>query len=118
MQSFRSIRRLALTGITVLVATTLLGGLVLAAAEGQPLLEGLWLAFAVVSTTGFGEGPVTAPGMVISMGLFVVAVVGYLFVLASAVAMAHHVVGPPGRRERPMLVERDVRKIVRDMHQN
>lgn len=119
MHVVATVRRLVLGGTTVLVVVSTIGGLALAAVEDVPWLDGLWLAFSVVSTTGFGDGPVTSAGMGISMLLFLAAVVGYVLIGTGAMVLARELHGPPPRgNQRPMLVERDVRKVVRDIHRN
>ncbi|MDQ3646396.1 MAG: potassium channel family protein [Actinomycetota bacterium] len=46
------------------------GGLILAVAEDDAIFDGVWLAFNVVTTTGYGSGPVTALGQIVSMIMF------------------------------------------------
>lgn len=102
----------------MLVALTLLGGLVLSAVAGVGYRDGVWWAFSVVSTTGFGAGPQTAGGMVTSMVLFIVAVPAYALVVAGAMILAQELNPSVRRSPRPMLAERDVRRVVRDMDRN
>lgn len=119
MNVLATVRRLVLGGTAVLVGVSAVGGLALTAVEDVPWLEGLWLAFSVVSTTGFGDGPVTSWGMVISMLLFLAAVAGYVLIATGAMVLARELHEPPPRgNQRPMLVERDVRSVVRDINRN
>lgn len=113
-----SVVRVGLAGVLVLTLATVVGGAVLSAVEDVSLLGGVWLAFTVVSTTGFGDGPVTSAGALVSMGLFVAALPGYVCLLASAMMLARRVQGPLHPRARPMLVDRDVRRVVRNISEN
>jgi hypothetical protein len=115
---FRRAGRLLLGAVAYLTSLTMVAGAVLAAVEDVPLLDGLWNAFAVVSTTGFGEGPITPAGMLIAMGLFVAAIPGYAAAVAAAMMMARSIQGPVGPSPRPLLVERDVHRVVRDLNRN
>jgi Ion channel len=65
-----STRAVLFTSIIGLLAIVTGGGTLLAVAEGVEILDGIWLAFNVVTTTGFGSGPRTAMGQLLSMGLF------------------------------------------------
>lgn len=118
MYGSRTIRRLVAAGAASLVAVSMVGGAILAAVEDVAYLDGLWLAFTVVSTTGFGEGPATPAGMVVSMVVFVGALPGYLSLVAAAMMIGRGAQGSLRHGPRPMLVERDVRKVVRDVNRN
>lgn len=113
------VRRLVLGGTAFLVVVSTVGGFALAAVEDVSWLEGMWLAFSVVSTTGFGDGPVTSLGMIISMVLFLAAIAGYMLIATGAMVLARELHEPPPRdNQRPMLVERDVRRVVRHINRN
>ena len=117
MELIRAVRRLVVGGLVGLTLLCALGAGALAVAEGVGYLDGMWLAFSVVSTTGFGAGPTTSSGMVLSMVLFILALPCYLTLVAAAVAVARSL-APSVRGPRPMLVERDVRRVVEDLNRN
>ena len=78
--------RLVLTGAAAgLIVLVLAGGFALSLLENTTYGEGLWLAFVVVSTTGFGDGPQTAAGRVFSVVLFVTAAIDWFAVLVAAI---------------------------------
>lgn len=56
--------------VVVLGITVGVGALALSAAEDLSLVDGLWLCFTVITTIGFGEGPVTGAGRLIAAGCF------------------------------------------------
>ena len=68
-----------------LVAVSILGGFVMAAAEGVGYTEGLWSVFNVVTTVGFGEGPQSALGQLAAAGAFVVAATCWFGIVSVAV---------------------------------
>lgn len=53
-----------------LVSIVMIGGFLLAGLESVALIDGIWLAFSVVTTTGFGGGPGSVGGQLLCMGLF------------------------------------------------
>ena len=67
-----STRAVLFASIIGLLAIVTGGGSLVAVVEGIEVLDGIWLAFNVVTTTGFGRGPGTVLGQLLSMGLFVV----------------------------------------------
>lgn len=71
-----------------LLLVTLAGGAALGLAEGITYLEGLWLAYSVVSTTGFGEAPQTLLGTLLAMLLFVLGVLHWIGILVAAFEFA------------------------------
>ena len=71
-----------------LLLVTLAGGAALGLAEGMTYLEGLWLAYSVVSTTGFGEAPQTLLGTLLAMLLFTLGVLHWLGILVAAFEFA------------------------------
>lgn len=77
-------RTLIAVSATGLILLLLLGGVVLAVVEKTSYLEGVWLSFCVISTTGFGDGPRTSRGMVLSMILFAVAAAHWFGILFAA----------------------------------
>lgn len=118
METIRVVRRLVLAGVGSLTVLCAVGAGVFSLVEEVGYLEGLWLAFSVVSTTGFGQGPATPAGMVTSMVLFVLALPAYVTLGAAAIVMAQELNPARTRSPRPMLVERDVRRVVDDLNRN
>ena len=68
-----SARVLLLGCVTGIASLVVCGGVLLAFAEGVQILDGMWLAFNQVTTTGFGRGPVTSLGQGLSVVIFVIA---------------------------------------------
>jgi hypothetical protein len=56
-----------------LVAVSIFGALGLSLAEGLSISDGLWMCFTVISTIGFGEGPTTGAGRLVSAVAFFIA---------------------------------------------
>lgn len=83
------------------------GGSLLAVVENISWMAGTWLAFNVISTTGFGPGPQSAAGQLMSMGLFVVALTCWFGVLVSAIEISNI------RLQRHVLVEEALRPLAR-----
>ena len=109
-------RRLVATATVALVMATAVGGAILAAVERISMLDGVWLAFTVISTTGFGEGPVTVPGRLVAMTVFVLAVVSYLLLLTAASAFGRMVADE--RRRTFLSVRRDIGQLRHRAHRN
>lgn len=103
-------------GAASLVLASLVGGLGLSRLEGVPFSEGIWMAFAVVSTTGFGEGPATTPGQLVVMAVFAWAAASYFVLLVAASAYGQLLVDE--RRRLRILSQRDVSKLARELHRN
>jgi Ion channel len=78
-------RTVIAASVTGLLLLLLLGGASLALVENTSYLDGVWLAFCVISTTGFGDGPRTSGGIVLSMIVFAFAAVAWFGVLLTAV---------------------------------
>ncbi len=108
-----------LVALVLLVAGTVAGGALLAALEGTPYREGVWLAFTVVSTTGFGDGPATTPGMVVVMGIFAVALVAYVLmgIVAFEFGLRRFARDRPSRAPA-MVPESDVHRLLRQLSPN
>jgi hypothetical protein len=68
-----------------LIASCGVGGALIAVADGSGYSEGLWVAFGVVTTIGFGDGPVSGLGRLITAGLFIVTALGWFGVAVVAV---------------------------------
>lgn len=79
------VRTVIAASVTGLLLLLFLGGASLALVENTSYPDGVWLAFCVISTTGFGEGPRTSGGVVLSMMLFAFAAVAWFGVLLGAV---------------------------------
>ncbi len=108
-----------LVALFLLVAGTVVGGALLAALEGTSYREGVWLAFTVVSTTGFGAGPATTPGMVVVMGIFAAALIAYTLMAIVAFEFGLR----RFERDRPyraptMFPESDVHRLLRQLSSN
>lgn len=115
----RSCRTLFLTAAALLGIGTTGGGLLLSIAEGLPYLEGLWLAFTIVSTTGFGSGPATPAGIILAMIVFLIAVVAYVLLLVAAGESAMRRVQPTHpHREAQVVPEADIARIMRELSRN
>lgn len=112
----RTPRRLLVAGALSLLTATLVGGAAFAVIEGASYLDGVWLAFAVVSTTGFGEGPATLGGQVTAVLLFAWAAASYLLLLVGGSAYGHLLADE--RRRLHMLSRHDVRQLARGLHRN
>ncbi len=81
--------RVILVGATAaLVVIVVADGWLLSVVEDIAWLEGLWIAFNVVSTIGFGTGPQSAAGQLIVMAAFAGAAVCWFCVLLTAVELA------------------------------
>ncbi|MFN2557715.1 MAG: ion channel [Nitriliruptorales bacterium] len=108
-----------LVALFLLVGGTVVGGALLASLEGTTFGEGVWLAFTVVSTTGFGDGPATTPGMIVVMGIFAVALSAYILMAIVAFEFGLRRF-ERGRLQRvPILVaERDVHRLLRQLSRN
>jgi hypothetical protein len=66
------------------IVLLLLGGFLLALVEKTGYREGVWLAFSVISTTGFGDGPNTLGGQLLSMILFALAAIHWFAIVLGA----------------------------------
>jgi hypothetical protein len=84
-----------------------MGGTALALVEGIGVFDGLWLAFNVVTTTGFGSGPQTALGQMLSMAVFVVAASCWFGVLVVAIEVGNM------RFQRYALIDEALRPLAR-----
>jgi hypothetical protein len=81
-------RFLLLGAIAGLLMVMLAGGGGLALTGELSYLEGVWLAFNVISTTGFGEGPHTPGGILLSILLFTLGTVHWFGVLVATFELA------------------------------
>lgn len=77
-------RVLLLGAVTGLLMLVLAGGGALALVERVGYLDGVWLAFTVISTTGFGDGPESAGGRLLTMVVFALGAVHWFGVLVAA----------------------------------
>ena len=109
-----SVFRLCVIGLAV---TSALGALALAAVEDLSLGDGLWLCFTVITTIGFGEGPVTAGGQLIAAGCFFVAAACWFGLISVSVevglaryqraALINQALEPLAHRRGPRLFDRN-----------
>jgi hypothetical protein len=102
-----SVRGVVLWSAGGLAGLLVMGGLLLALVESVTVLAGIWLAFNVLSTTGFGPGPTTAAGQVTTMALFMFGVVCWFGILVAAVEAASM------RIQRHVLVDEALRPLAR-----
>lgn len=109
-------RHLLIAGTLSLLVALAAGGGALMLVEGGSYLDGLWLSFSVVSTTGFGEGPTTGAGRAVAMLVFAWAVASYLLLVAAA--YAHGQLLADERRRLHVMSRRDVRELARDLPRN
>jgi hypothetical protein len=96
-----------------LVAACVVGGALVAVADGSGYSEGLWVAFGIVTTIGFGDGPATGLGRLITVALFIVTAAGWFGVVVVAVevglsrfqhiALVREALSPLARRRGPKL---------------
>ncbi len=112
-------RAFVLAALFLLVGGTVVGGALLATVEGTTYQQGVWLAFTVISTTGFGDGPTTTLGMIVVMAIFAVSLIAYTFMAIVAFEFGLRRF-ERGRLDRvPIVVaERDVRRLLRQLSPN
>lgn len=94
-----------------LVAIWVLGGIVMAVAEGIAYTAALWLN--VITTIGFGQGPTSGLGQVIAAGAFIAAATCWFGIASVAVevglsrfeqgALVREALRPLARRQGPKL---------------
>jgi hypothetical protein len=84
----RDSRVVLTTSIGGLVLVLVAGGFVMSVLEGLPVLDGLWMAFSVISTVGFGEGPLSVGGRLLSVFALVTALTCYFWLIVVAVEAA------------------------------
>ena len=75
-----------------LVAAVVAGGALISVFEDLSYRGGVWIAFSVVSTTGFGEGPQTLAGVLSSMAVFAFAALCWFALLVTGIelGLAHY----------------------------
>ena len=100
-------RSILLSCIGGLASILLVGGLLVAAAEGIPYRQGLWLVFNVITTTGYGEPPETGWGQLVAGGAFMAAAVCWFAIVSVAVELGL------SRFERNALVREALRPLAR-----
>ncbi|MDQ4026949.1 MAG: hypothetical protein M3214_02705 [Actinomycetota bacterium] len=90
-----------------LICVTVLGGLLMAAAETIAYDRGVWIAFNVVTSMGYGDEPTGVPGRVVTAGAFVAATTCWFGIVsvASEVGLS--------RFERNALVREVMRSLAR-----
>jgi hypothetical protein len=96
--------------VTGLVSVITGGGVLLGVAEGIGVLGGMWLAFNVVTTTGFGAGPASGAGQLLSAGLFFVAACCWFGVLVVAIEIGNM------RFQKYSLIDEALRPLERRPH--
>ncbi len=88
MPAHRGSRAVLVTSIGGLVLVLLIGGVAMAVLEKVSLAGGLWMVFNVISTIGFGEGPVSVGGSLLAVFAFAAAAICYFWILVVAVEAA------------------------------
>jgi hypothetical protein len=100
--------RFVLAGCVLgLTAVSALGGILMAAAEGIAYTEGLWIVLNVVTTIGFGEGPMSSLGQLVAAGAFIAAATCWFGIVSVAVEVGL------SRFERDALVREALRPLAR-----
>lgn len=109
--------RQLLLSLSVLVSITAVSGIALAVVENTSVADGLWMSFTVVSTTGFGSGPATGIGRMVSAVTFMVAAGCWFGVASVAIevglarfqrtTLLHQALEPLARRAGPRLFDRN-----------
>jgi hypothetical protein len=90
-----------------LVAAVAAGGALISVFEDLSYRGGVRIAFSVVSTTGFGEGPKTVPGVLISMAVFAFAAPCWFALLVTGVELGL------ARYQHRALVQKALRPLTR-----
>jgi hypothetical protein len=90
-----------------LICLTVLGGLLMAAAETIAYDRGVWIVFNVVTSIGYGAGPTSVPGRVVAAGAFVAAATCWFGIVSVAVEVGL------SRFERNALVREALRSLAR-----
>src|ERR671919_1382801 len=87
-----SSRFLLLGSCLGLVAAVAAGGALISVFEDLSYGGGVWIAFSVVSTTGFGEGLKTLAGVLSSMAVFAFAALCWFALLVTGIelGLAHY----------------------------
>ncbi len=109
-----SIFRLSVIG---LAATSTLGALALSVFEHLSMANGLWMCFSVITTIGFGDGPATAAGRLVSAGTFFIAAACWFGLISVSVeaglaryqrtALIRHALEPLAHRRGPRLFDKN-----------
>ncbi len=96
-----------------LIVVSALGGFLMAAVEGIAYTEGLWIVLNVVTTIGFGEGPISSLGQLVAAGAFIAAATCWFGIVSVAVevglsrfehdALVREALRPLARRRGPKL---------------
>lgn len=102
-----SVRAVLLLCTSVLILLVVVGGLLLAVVETMSAMSGIWLAFNVITTTGFGPGAATPEGQLMSIGLFLVGATAWFGVLVSAIEISNL------RLQQQVLLEEALRPLAR-----
>jgi ion channel len=84
----RDSRVVLTTSIGGLVLVLFAGGFVMSALDGLSVLDGVWMTFSVISTVGFGEGPMSFGGRLLSVLAFAAASICYFWLIVVAVEAA------------------------------
>jgi hypothetical protein len=90
-----------------LIAISALSGFLMATVEGIAYTEGLWIVLNVVTTIGFGEGPMSSLGQLVAAGTFIAAATCWFGIVSVAVELGL------SRFERDALVREALRPLTR-----
>lgn len=109
-----NIFRLSVIGLTAIL---ILGPLALSVFEDLSLADALWMCFTVITTIGFGDGPVTAAGRLVSAGAFFIAAACWFGLISVSVevgmaryqrtALIRHALEPLAHRRGPRLFDQN-----------
>ncbi len=102
-----STRAVALASVGGIALTVLAGGGAIAVADGLSYFGGIWMAFNVVTTIGFGPGPASGWAQLAAMGTFGFAGMCWFGLLLVAIEAAQ------ARFQRGALVDEALRPLTR-----
>lgn len=105
-----SARGILLASAGGLMAIVVAGGGLMALAEGANYLEGVWYAFNVVSTVGFGPGPASGLGQLLAIVAFWLAATCWFGILLVAIEVGY------ARFQRHALIDDALRPLARRPH--
>jgi hypothetical protein len=90
-----------------LIAVSALGGFLMAAVEGIAYTKGLWIVLNIVTTIGFGEGPMSSLGQLVAAEAFIAAATCWFGIVSVAAEVGL------SRFERDALVREALRPLAR-----
>lgn len=105
-----SARRILLASVGGLIAVVVVGGGLMALAEGANYFAGVWHVFNVVTTVGFGAGPASGLGQLLAIVAFWMAASCWFGILLVAIEVGY------ARFQRYALVDEALRPLARRPH--